>query len=222
MKVSLWLVPVITCVSGVSRADAPPIEGRIALGVRASSTSDSHYDFVVDDSSSVRLAADGMIGLRFGRVVVGLHAGVATPLRFFSSPQFDSGEIVASTNSTIYPLDLGLGAQLDAGAGVWVSAWLGTTASFTHASSPAAHISAIDFTGDIPAASWSDQSLSLGYGAAVGYDIVRNEYGRFAAVLAVESQGIGPIPIRYNNGGTGNEGESLTCRSITLGVAYAH
>jgi hypothetical protein len=221
MKVSLWLVPVITSLSSASRADLPPIEGRIALGVRASSTSDTHYDFVVDDSSSVRLAADGMIGLRFGRIVVGLHAGIATPLRFSSSPEFDSGEVVASTNSTIYPLDLGLGAQLDAGGGVWVSAWLGATASFTHADSPAAHISAIDFTGDIPAASWSDQSLSLGYGAAVGYDIVRNDYGRFAAVVAVESQGIGSIPVRSNAGGTGTEGESLTCRSITLGVAYA-
>ena len=94
--------------------------------------------------------------------------------------------------------------------------------AFTQATSPATHINAIDFTGDIPAASWSDHTTSLGYGAALGYDIVRNEHGRFAAVVAIESQGIGAIPVRANNGATSTEPEALTCLSITLGVAYAY
>jgi hypothetical protein len=40
------------------------------------------------------------------------------------------------------------------------------------------HISAIDFTGDIPATSWSDRTTSLGYRASIGYDVLTSENGR--------------------------------------------
>ncbi|HET9990073.1 MAG TPA: hypothetical protein VFQ65_16195 [Kofleriaceae bacterium] len=217
-----WLVLGITCIAGIARADAPSIEGRIAIGVRTSSTSESNHDPIYDDTSSVRVAAEGLVGVRFGRAVVGLHGGIATPLRFSSSPQYDSGEVVAETTSAIYPLDLGLGVQVDVGGGFWVSAWVGATLAFAHASSAAQHISAIDFTGDIPATSWSYQTTSLGFGAAVGYDIVRTESGRFSGVVGLDRQGIGPIPIRSNAGGTGTDPDSLSTTSITLGVAYAY
>jgi hypothetical protein len=212
----------ITCIARIAHGDAPSIAGHIALGARASSTSDAGYGVVFDDTSSVRVATEGLIGLRFGRVVVGLHAGIATPLKFSSSPQYDSGEQVASTTSTIYPFDLGLGVQVDAGGGVWLAAWLGATVSVTRASSPAMHVSAIDFTGDIPAASWSDRTTNLGFGVAVGYDFLQNQYGRVAGLVTLESQAIGPIPIRSNSGSTGYESESQASRSITIGIAYRY
>jgi hypothetical protein len=163
----------IICIASIARADVPPIEGHVALGVRASSTSEPNNGFVVDETARVRVAADGLVGFRLGRTVVGLHAGIATPLEFYASPWFDSGEWVASTNSSIYPVDIGLGIELDARAGIWFSAWLGATVSLTRASSPAARISAIDFTGNRDATSWSDHTTRLGYGAELGYDITR-------------------------------------------------
>lgn len=217
-----WGLLGIACLAQIAHADAPPIKGHASLGARASATTDSRYDVVFDDTAPVRLAVDGGVGLRFGRTVAGLRAGIATPLRFYSSPLYDSGERVASTTSSIYPLDLGLGAQLDAGAGFWFSGWLGVTLAFTRATSPAQHINAIDFTGDIPAQSWSDRSTSLGFGAAVGYDILANPHGRFAALLAFDSQGIGKIPLRQNKGQVSSVPDDLTCRSITLGVAYRY
>jgi len=212
----------ITCVAGIAHADAPKIEAQVELGLRSSSTSDSHYILVYDDSSSVRAAVDGLVGVRFGPVVVGLHAGITTPLRFYGSVDGDSGEIEPYTYSTIYPLDLGVAAQLDTAAGVWVSAWLGATVAFTHASSPAMMLNNIDFFGDVPAASWSSHTTSLGWGASLGYDIVRTKHGRFAAVVGVEFQGIGTIPYRDNYGAIAQPFESFSCDSITLGVAYTY
>jgi hypothetical protein len=217
-----FLALLLLCTARIAHADAPSVDGELALGVRASSTGEAHYDVVDDDTSSTRWAADGLIGLRFGRALVGLHAGIATPLRFFSSPLYDSGEQVATTHSTIHPIDLGAGAQYEVGAGFWISGWLGATVAITDADSPAAHISSIDGEGDIPARSWRTTTTSLGYGAAFGYDVVRNQYGRLAAVVAVESQGIGEIPLRDNGGGIGTTGEARTCRSITFGVAYRY
>lgn len=217
-----WLVLGITCIVRIARGDAPPIEGKATLGLRASSTTQSSYGFIADDTPTLRVAASGGVGLRFDRFVVGLHGGIATPLRFFTSPLFDSGEQVASTTTHIYPLDLGLGAQVDAGAGVWISAWLGVTVAFARASSPAARINAIDFTGDIPARSWSDRTTSLGYGAALGYDIGASGRGRFAALVALESEGIGKIPVRRNDGQISQLPQDLRSRSITLGVAYRY
>lgn len=222
VKLGREVVLGITCIARIARSDAPPIEGHVSLGARASAMNESHYGVVFDDTSSVRMAVDGGVGLRFGRTFAGLHAGIATPLRFYSSPLYDSGEQVASTTSRIYPLDLGLDAQFDVGAGFWVSAWLGVTLAFTRASSPAQHISAIDFTGDIPAQTWSDQTTSLGYGAAVGYDILANQHGRVAALLAFDSQGIGKIPLRENRGQISSVPDDRTSRSITLGVAYRY
>lgn len=213
------LAVAIICIAHVARGDAPSIEGRLALGVRVSSTNDSD-DVVYNDTSSARLAANGLIGVRVDRAVIGLHAGIATPLKFGSSPIADSGEVVAFTDSTIYPLDVGIGAELDAESGVWGSAWLGATVSFAHATSPAMHINAIDYTGDIPAASWSDRSTNLGFGIAVGYDFVKNEYGRIAGFLAIDSEGTGNIPSRTNNGSI-SYADGVTCRSLTLGVAFS-
>ncbi|HTL33676.1 MAG TPA: hypothetical protein VL326_11145 [Kofleriaceae bacterium] len=217
-----WALLGIACLARIAHADVPPIEGHVSLGARASAMNESHYGVVYDDSPSVRLAVDGGVGLRFGRTFAGLRAGIATPLRFYSSPLYDSGEQVASTTSRIYPLDLGLSAQFDAWAGLWFSGWLGVTLAFTHATSPAQHINAIDYTGDIPAQSWSNRSTSLGLGAAVGYDILANQHGRFAALLAFDSQGVGKIPLRENQGQISSMPDDRTCRSLTLGVAYRY
>lgn len=205
-----WLLLIIAC--GTAHA-----EGRIGFGVRGSSTSDSHGDDIYDDTFRIRGAIDGTAGLRFDRLVLGVRAGIATPLRFTSSPIADSGEQVATTSSTVFPLDLGLTAQFDVDPSVWISAWLGTTASLSHATSPAARIDAIDFTGNIPASSWSAWSLGLGFGAALGYAFD----GRWSAMLAFESQAIGPILIRQNDGTTGIESDRLTNRSFTIGVSYS-
>jgi hypothetical protein len=140
-----------------------------------------------------------------------MHLLLATP-----------GEIEPDTVSTIYPLDLGIAAKLDTTAGVWVSAWLGATVAFTDASSPAAMLNNIDFFGAVPAASWSYHTTSLGWGAALGYDLIRTKHGRFAPVVAVESQRIGAIPFRDNYGEISKDDESFSCSSITLGVAYAY
>jgi len=94
--------------------------------------------------------------------------------------------------------------------------------AFASASSPAQHISAIDYTGDIPAASWSYSSTSLGFGASAGYDFVRSSYGRFGAVIALESQSVGTIPERTNMGGTGSEPQALRSTAFTFGVAYSY
>lgn len=218
VKFSRLLVLGTSCVSSLARGDAPPIGGHLALGLRVLTTSQSGAD-ISDDTVSPRLAADGIIGLRFGRGVVGLHGGIATPLRAKYFYYGDGGETGASISSTIYLFDVGLGAQFNAGAGFWLSAWLGATVALTRASSPAAHINAIDYFGDIPDASWSDHSMSLGYGAMGAYDFVANEYGRLAGFVAVESQGIGEIPTRYNNGQLGSE-PSQRSMSLTVGAAY--
>jgi hypothetical protein len=213
------LVLGIMCIASIARGDVP-IAGHVALGLRGSSTSEAHYDEVFDDTASVRAAAEGLLGLRAGRVVIGLHGGIATPLGFYSSPVADSGEQVATTKSSIYPFDIGLGVAVDASDRFWISTWIGATVSFTRASSPAAHINAIDFTGDIPAASWNDHTTSLGYGVAFAYDFIVDEHGRLAALVAIESQGVAEIPIRYNDGSTGSDRQDLTSRSLTFGVAY--
>jgi len=210
------------CIARIARGDAPSIAGHVALGVRTTSTSDAQYGVVWDDTGSVRAAAEGLIGLRIGPAVVGLHAGIATPMSFSASPIYDSAEQVASTDSTIYPFDLGLGAQVDVSGRFWISAWLGATVSLSRASSPAAHINAIDFTGDIPAASWSDRTTSLGYGAALGYDVDVTQQGRWAVLLTLDFQGIADIPFRNNNGYTTSVNENLTSRSLTLNMAYRY
>ena len=192
----------------------------VTVGVRTSSTGLPMYDMVYDDTSNIRFAVEGGVGHRFGRVVVGAHGGISTSLQFASSPLADSGEQVAYTETTIYPLDLGVGAQIDLPARFWISAWLGATLAFAHARSPAAHINAIDYTGDIPAASWRQQTTSLGFGAGIGYDLLIDPHGRIALLAGLERQGIGTIPVRENAGATGSEPQALTTISFTLGVAY--
>ncbi len=213
----------ICCVSSVARGDAPRIGGHVALGARVS-TREAPYEGT-DDTASARVAAEGLVGVRFGRTVVGLHAGVATPLSFFQSPTLGyCAETGASTTSTIWPFDVGLGGQLDAGAGFWISAWLGATVALTRASSPAAQVNAIDYYGDIPAASWSERTTSLGYGVGAGYNIGAEEYGGLAAFVTVDSQGIGKIPTRSNSGQIGSDPQTggLRSLSVTVGVAYQY
>jgi len=231
MNLGWWLVIGATCVASTARAgtavnanaeEGGDLEIRLGVGARTSSTTESMYDMVYDDTASVRLGADALIGVRYDRFVIGLHGGISTPLKFSATPLADSGEIVAETNSTIYPLDLGLGVQVDLMPGAWASAWIGLTLAFTHATSPAQHISSIDYTGDIPATSWSDNSASLGFGAAVGYDFLRSSSGRLGGFIALESQGIGTIPERSNGGGTGSEPQSLRSTAFTFGVAYSY
>jgi hypothetical protein len=210
----------IACIGRVAHAEAPQLEVQVALGLRNSSTTESHQHYVVDETSSVRVAADGLLGFRFGRFLVGLRAGLATPLRFYSS-SFNSGEIEADTESAISPLDLGLAGQFDILGGLWFSGWLGTTVAFAHANSPAKFINAIDFFGPIPDASWRYHTTNFGWGVALGYDVVQNKHGRLAAVAGVEFQGIGTIPYRYNTGAISAESETFSSSSVTLGVAYA-
>ncbi len=224
MNLGARLMLSIACTAYIGRsahADAPELEAQVALGLRSSSTTESHYHYVVDETSSVRVAVDGLLGFRFGRFLVGLHAGIATPLRFYSS-SFNSGEIEADTESAIYPLDLGLAGQFDILAGAWFSGWLGATVAFAHANSPAKFINAIDFFGPIPAASWRYHTTNFGWGVALGYDIVRNKHGRLAAVVGVEFQGIGTVPHRYNSGAISAESETFSSSSVTLGIAYAY
>ena len=219
---SAWLIVGITCAAATSHADHPPIEGRVAVGVRASRTA-GIQDFLVGDTSSpVRGAVDGIVGVRFGRFLVGVRAGIATPLRYNSTPQADSGETVPVTFSTVYPVDLGIAAVMDTGGGVWVSAWLGATLAFIHASSPAQHVDSIAFSGDIAATSSRDHNTSLGFGIALGYDLVRTVHGRFAGFAAIDVEGIGGIPIRDDQGPIGDASNGLSCESLTLGVAYAY
>jgi hypothetical protein len=227
MNLGRWLVVGVTCLAGPARADRVDdadgsLEARLGVGARTSSTTESMYDMVYDDTSSVRLGADALVGIRYDRFVIGLHGGISTPLKFSASPLADSGETVAHTDSTIYPLDLGLGVQVDLAPGVWASAWFGATLAFSSATSPAQHINAIDYTGDIPAASWSYSSTSLAFGASVGYDFVRSSSGRFGAAIAVESQGVGTIAERTNMGGTGSEPQALRSTAFTFGVAYSY
>jgi hypothetical protein len=86
----------------------------------------------------------------------------------------------------------------------------------SRASSPAKRISAIDFTGDIPAASTTDYTYGLGFGATIGYDV----QARWALVATFTSEGIAKIPLRGNDGSFANEPEDVTARSLTAGIAY--
>jgi len=205
-----------------AHADGSKLEGRLGLGVRTSSTSDSSYSEVFDDTSSIRFAADALVGVRFGSLVVGVHGGIATPMKFDSAEYFGSGEVLPEANSTIYPFDLGLGAELDTSSKFWFTGWIGATVAFAHASSPAVFLNNIDSYGQVPAVSWRYSTTSLGFGVGAGYDLSKNEYGRVALVLGVDSQGIGPIPVRDNAGRTGKDSSALRTTSLTLGVAYAY
>ncbi|HEY6032916.1 MAG TPA: hypothetical protein VIV58_01620 [Kofleriaceae bacterium] len=222
MKPGPWGVLVCAALVGTAHGQGPKLEGRLGLGVRTSSTSESHYSEVFDDTSSVRLAAAALVGVRLGPVVVGVHGGVATPLKFDSVEYFGEAEVLPGTTSTIYPLDLGLGAELDTHHGLSFSGWIGATFAFAHAKSPAVFLNNIDSYGQVPAVAWRYSTTSLGFGAAVGYDLVRNEYGRVAGVLGIDVQGIGAVPLRNNMGAIGRDSTALTTTSLTLGVAYSY
>lgn len=219
MRGMRWLVVVVVL---AGTAHAGPIEGRIGLGVRASSTNVPPYDTLADDSPSARPAADVLVGVRAGDVVIGLHAGIATRLRFYASQPYDSGETVPYATSTILPLDLGIGAQVDLAPNVWASAWAGATVGFMNATSPAMHVNSIAYTGDIPSAAWSDRSTGLGLGAAVGYDVLRTDQGRVGVVVAFDWQSVGHIANRGSRGEIESEQQTTTCRSLSLGLSYAY
>jgi len=221
MKPGVWGVLASAALASSAHADGPKLEARLGLGVRTSSNNSSG-DNIYDETSSLRLAAEGLVGVRFGPLVVGLHGGVATPFRFSSVNYFGSGETVPVTDANIYPVDYGLGVELDTRSKVWFSGWIGATTAFTHAHSPAAMVSNIDYFGSVPEASWRYSTTSLGFGVAVDYNIVDNENGRVAAVLGVDYEGIGSVPVRDNYGHTGREYFSMTTTSLTLGVAYTY
>jgi len=212
----------MACLARSAHADGPTLDARVDLGVRTSSTDRSGYAEVFDDTSSIRFAADALVGVRLGSVVVGAHGGVATPLTLDSVQYFGEAEVLPGTTSKIYPVDLGLGAELDTHHGVWFSGWIGATFAVAHASSPAVFLNNIDAYGQVPAVAWRYSTTSLGFGVAVGYELVRNEYGRVSGVLGIDSQGIGPAPLRNNRGAIGKDSTDLTTTSLTLGVAYAY
>jgi hypothetical protein len=134
---------------------------------------------------------------------------------------FDEAETEASAETAIYPVDVGLGVEVATSAGTWIGGWLGATVAFKHATSPATHINAIDYTGDIPAASWSDRTTALGVGAAVGYDFPKTAYGRFGVSVSLESRPVGGVGFRRNDGGQTFTSEEFTTQSLTLGLTYA-
>ena len=222
MKPGVWGVLASAALASSAHAQGPAPEVRVGLGVRASSTSDSSNHEVFDDTSSFRLAADALVGVRFDKLVVGAHGGIAMPLTISSVDYFNGGETLPETTSKIYPVDLGLGAELDTQGPIWFSGWIGATVAFAHASSSAVFLNNIDAYGQVPAVSWRYSTTSLGFGVGVGYDLVRNEYGRVAAVLGMDRQGIGPAPLRDNTGRTGKDSTALSTTALTLGLAYAY
>lgn len=208
-------------VAHTASAESPTIAAELGFGLRGSSTSQSHYAAIYDDTPSLRHAADGFLGVRLNRFAIGLHAGVASPLNFYSSPQADSNEQVPSMTTEVYPIDIGAAAVVETDTGFWASAWLGPTIAIAHASSPAQFVAAIDYYGQIPEATWKKSSTSLGGGATIGFDLVKRVYGRLAATGAVEYQNIGPIANRANDGRV-SESEALTSISVTIGIAYRY
>jgi hypothetical protein len=222
VKVGVYLVVVITGFASVAHAEDPSFAGRLAAGLRTSSTNDSGYYETFDDTSTPRYAAEGLFGVRIGSLVVGVHGGVATPMSFDSVEYFGEGETLPGTTSKIYPIDLGLGVEDDWRYGIWLSGWVGATVAFAHASSPAQFINNIGAYGQVPAISWRYRTTSLGLGLAVGYDITKNEYGRVAVMLGLDSQGIGPISLRDHTGQVLTPEGTQRTTSLTFGLAYAY
>ena len=223
MNLGLYLAGAITAIASVAHAEGPSLEGRLAVGLRTSSTDvASAYYENFDDTSSARLAAEGLLGVRIGSLVVGLHGGIATPLTFDSVEYFGEAETLPGTTSKIYPINLGLGAELDTRSAFWLSGWVGATVAFAHATSPAVFLNNIDSYGQVPAIAWRYSTTSLGLGFAVGYDISKNEYGRIAVMLGLDSEGIGPIPLRDHGGAVLHTTETERTTSLTLGLAYAY
>ena len=217
MDLSRWLSLAIVCCAGQARGDAPPIEGHVAVGVRASTTESSAFDFPADNTPLGRPTVDALVGHRVGHLVLGVRAAITpTPLRYLTKPDYPA------TYSKIYPLDIGVGAELTARSGFWGTAWVGATVAFTHAQSPAAHIEATDFMGDIPAASWSDRTTSVGFGIGCGYDVVVTRHGRLGPVFAFDYEGIGKIPVRRNNGDTDLPAGDATSVSFAVALAYRY
>lgn len=212
----------MACLARTSHAEDPKLEGRLGVGIRTSSTSDSSYAEIFDDTSGLRVAAEALVGVRLGSFVVGVHGGIATPLTLGSVEYFNGGETLPETTSKIYPVDLGLGVELDTHGAIWFSGWIGATVAFAHATSSAVFLNNIDAYGQVPAASWRYRTTSLGFGVGVGYDLARNEHGRVAVVIGMDHQGIGPAPLRDNTGRTGRDSTALSTTSLTLGVAYAY
>lgn len=220
MKVGVCLPVVIMGLASVAHAEGPSFAGRLALGPRTSwmvVPSDTTFD----DTSNPRFAADGLVGVRFGSLVVGLHGGIATPLTFYSDEYFAEAETLPETKSKIYPIDLGLGVQLDWQYGIWFSGWVGATVAFAHASSPAQFINNIGAYGDVPGVSWRYSTTSLGLGGAIGYDFTKNEYGGIAVMLALDSEGIGAIPLRDHTGMIVRQQDATErTTSLTFALAY--
>jgi hypothetical protein len=216
----LWLPLVAVFVAHTARADGPRLAGGVAVGAVFGSTGVAAHDLEVSDDGGLRVAAEGLLGLRFGRTAIGVRAGLASPVGLHTMPVANSGEIVPTTGVSVYPIDLGPSVQIDAGHSVWFSLWGGATLSISHARSPAADISAIGYTGHIPSASWTTTGVGLGYGAALGYDFAAAAHGHLAAMVIAESQTITAIPERNEDGSHGSLGRDLTCWSVTIGVAY--
>jgi hypothetical protein len=212
---------VVTTLGSVAHADGPSLEGRLAAGLRTSWTDSGEYE-TFDDTSTPRLAAQGLLGVRIGSLVVGLHGGFATPLTFDSVEYFGEAETLPGTTSKIYPIDLGLGIEDDWQYGIWLSGWVGATLAFAHATSPAQFINNIGAYGQVPAVSWRYSTTSVGLGLAVGYDISKNEYGRVAVMLGLDTEGIGPIPLRDHTGVVRKPDATQRTTSLTLGLAYAY
>ena len=60
-----------------------------------------------------------------------------------------------------------------------------------------------------------------GLGGAVGYDLAKNEYGGIAVMLALDSEGIGAIPLRDHTGMIVRQQDATErTTSLTFALAY--
>lgn len=207
----------ILCIAKLASAEPPHLDGRVAIGGRVSATNDP--DDQLDDNGSVGAAVSGLIGFRFDSVLVGLHGGLATP-QHFSAGYHYVGEVGASAETTVSSIDAGLGVEVAMGPETWLGGWLGGTVSYKHATSPATHVSAIDHSGDIPAASWRERTTELGVGVAVGRDLWKTAYGRAGLFAAIDVESVGGLGVRDNDGTARFSSASFTLVSVTAGVAY--
>lgn len=206
--------------SRAAAADPPVFDGRLLLGVRTMPFDPDDDRHIVHSSS---VAASALVGLRFTRVVIGVHAGVASSLN--DSYQEDccySAETYPQGTTRVRAIDLGVGAALDIAAGAWISGWVGMTRSSFDSDSPAQFVNNISFYGQIPESSLSGSATRFGFGVALGYDVLRTQYGRGGVFFAIERQNFGPFANRSETAGVVLEREDATAFAYDLGVTYAY
>ncbi|MFT3698767.1 MAG: hypothetical protein QM831_36810 [Kofleriaceae bacterium] len=192
----------------------------VSASVFDSISTDANSEQHSIDSTQLGLAA--LLGVRIDRIVVGVRLGLASPLTDETvSDCCYTAENYPEATTSIFTADVGLSVAVDIVDGVWGSGWVGASTTWVDSDSPAQSISNISFTGQIPAASMSNTSTHLGFGAAIGYDFLHSTYGRGGVYLAFERQDIGPLPVRYSGGYLSGNSDT-NAMSYELGLSYAY